>query len=147
MKNRTTPINRSASQVLWNCITFAWYICSNKMVKKSNSHFYQVLVCSHSFYISPEFYVCFCIERIKKYIFLDHINLFPLTNGCVPKTCGDYLKGSIKLRKTCLQKKEGKASYQSCKRIVRSSRYIVLDKKSIPMVACNYQKGVSRECN
>lgn len=34
------------------------------------------------------------------------------------------------------------ATYQSCKRTVRSSRYIVFDKKSIPMVACKVHSKI-----
>lgn len=34
-------------------------------------------------------------------------------------------------------------SYQSCKRTVRSSRYIVFDRKSMPIVACNSNNNQS----
>jgi hypothetical protein len=37
-------------------------------------------------------------------------------------------------------------AYQSCRRTVRSSRYIVLDKKSIPMVACNRIFSLDHRC-
>lgn len=52
-------------------------------------------------------------------------------------TSGYTTRASIKINLLIKTRRTGDTSYQSCKRTVLSSRYIVFDKKSIPMVACN----------
>lgn len=46
-----------------------------------------------------------------------------------------------------VNKDQKQTAYQSCKRTVRSSRYIVFDRKSIPIVACKCRVGCNNKAD